>query len=393
MKNRYDVVVVGAGPSGSMAAKKAAEKGLDVLLLERSQEIGFPVRCAEGVSKKIEDIISLKSECISTEVKGAKIFSPDGTEIFVSSSELSEVGYVLDRRIFDKFLAFEAADSGSEVVVKTQAVSLIMKNEAVKGIVVRSFGEKKDIYADVVVAADGVESKIARTVLDTRLKPSEIEVCAQFLISSPDVDDHHCEFYLGNEVAPCGYCWVFPKGESTANVGVGIEGSVNGSERARGRRAIDFLNAFVRKRFGDSKVLSKVFGAVSVVPPIERSAHDGLIVVGDAAHQANPLTGGGILNGMEAGVIAGEVIGKAADRNDFSYSSLKEYEQLCEERLNYRKLRRMMRARLLLSRLSDKELNKIAHSIKDEKFEALNSEELLSKVLRKNPFLIFKGMI
>ena len=136
MKDRYDVIVVGAGPGGSMTAKTAAMEGLDVLLIEKRQQIGDPVRCAEGVNKVyLKEYIEPDPAWISAEVKGSKIYSPDGTMVEMSE-ELSgaEVGYVLERKVFDRALAREAALAGVEVMVKTRATGLLMEDGFVKGI-------------------------------------------------------------------------------------------------------------------------------------------------------------------------------------------------------------------------------------------------------------------
>jgi digeranylgeranylglycerophospholipid reductase len=121
---KCDMVVVGAGPAGSMAAKVAAEKGLKVALLEKRQEIGDPVRCAEGVSKAgLKEMVSPDPSWISAEVKGARIYAPDGTGLVMSEDRSgSEVGYVLERKIFDRALAMQAAMAGAEVMVKTRAL-------------------------------------------------------------------------------------------------------------------------------------------------------------------------------------------------------------------------------------------------------------------------------
>jgi len=89
------------------------------------------------------------------------------------------------------------------------------------------------VEADIVVEADGVESKVGRWAgIDTSLKLSDIETCAQFLVAGIDVDQNFCQFYLGNEIAPAGYIWIFPKGKNQANVGIGILGSKSGKKRA-----------------------------------------------------------------------------------------------------------------------------------------------------------------
>jgi digeranylgeranylglycerophospholipid reductase len=147
----------------------------------------------------------------------------------------AEVGYVLERKIFDRVLAQNAAREGAEVMVKMMATGLIRRNGYVSGVKARCTGDEYEIDAEIVIGADGVESKVGRWAgIDTSRKLHDIETCIQFLMTNIHVDQDYCEFFLGNEVAPGGYAWIFPKGDGTANVGLGIAGD-------RGKRPMDYL--------------------------------------------------------------------------------------------------------------------------------------------------------
>jgi len=383
-EERHDVVVVGAGPAGSITAKTAAERGLDVLLIERNQEIGVPVKCAEGVSKEIENFVAPDKRWICAEVKGANLYGPDGTKVVMSGEKMDEVGYVLERRIFDKFLASEAARAGAEVKVRTEAYGIIEDGGYAKGVYVRRMGEDTRILANVVVGADGVESKVGRWAgIDTRLQPSNISVCAEFLMCDIELNRDYSEFFLGSEVAPKGYAWVFPKGGDCANVGLGIGGDVSGEKH----RAIDYLKAFVRNKFPKGKTVAEMYGAVPLSGPIYESVADGLILVGDAARQVNPLTGGGILYAMRAGEIAGDVIAKASQENNFSMRRLMEYENRWRSELGKR-LETGLKAKEFLFRLSDEDLNTLAHSLAGIKITELSTGALLLELIKRNPKML-----
>lgn len=383
-EDSYDVVVVGAGPAGSVTAKTAAEFGLDVLLIERNQEIGVPVKCAEGVSKEIEKFVAPDKRWICAEVKGANIYGPDGTKVVLSGEKMDEVGYVLERRIFDKFLASEAARAGAEVRVKTEAYGIIEEDGYAKGVYARAMGEDTRIYAHVVVGADGVESKVGRWAgIKTRLQPSNISVCAEFLMCDIEFNNDYSEFFLGSEVAPKGYAWVFPKGEDCANVGLGIGGDVSDEKH----RAIDYLKAFVSNRFPDGKIVAEMYGAVPLSGPIYESVADGLILVGDAARQVNPLTGGGILYAMHAGEIAGDVIAKAAQEKDFSKKRLMEYESRWRSAFGKR-LETGLKAKDFFFKLSDEDLSTLAHSLAGVKIKELSTWALLMELIRRNPKML-----
>jgi digeranylgeranylglycerophospholipid reductase len=266
-EEKYDAVVVGAGPAGSITAKTAVEKGLDVLLIERNPEIGVPVKCAEGVSKEIERFVDVDSRWICAVFKGTITYGPDGTKVILSVDGEEDTGYVLERRLFDKFLAQEAARAGAEVRVKMQAYGVIREEGYAKGVYARSGNESEDIRisADVVVGADGVESRIGRWGgIDTTLRLADVVTCAQFLMCDIEFNRDYCEIFFGEDIAPKGYAWVFPKGEDSANVGVGIGGDVSGENL----RARDYLNAFVKDKFPEGKIIAEMYGAVPLSGPV-----------------------------------------------------------------------------------------------------------------------------
>ncbi len=385
MKNKYDVIVVGAGPAGSITAKTAALGRLDVLLIEKRQEIGDPVRCAEGVGKDaLKKHIEPDNKWIAAEVKGSIIIAPDGTEIEMSEdAALKEVGYVLERKVFDRALAQKAAMAGAEVMVKTRATGLLKNNGKVTGIKAMHMGETHEIKADIVIGADGVESKVGRWGgIDTSLKPSDIDTCAQFLVSNIDPGDYS-KFFLGEKYTPGGYVWIFPKGKNTANVGLGILGSKSGNVRA-----ISLLQEFIENHMPQAKIMEMVVGGVPVSGPIKQTVTDGLMLVGDAARQSDPLTGGGITNAMDAGKMAGEVCIKAKEKGDFSVNTLKEYEDKWRSTIG-KELSKSLQVKNLLLKLTDEELNQLAKSLKGVDVSTMELSKMLFVLFKKNPRMLW----
>lgn len=386
MKSEYDIVVIGAGPAGSIAAKTAAQKGLDVLLIEKRQEIGDPVRCAEGISKIwLRKHIEPDHRWICADVKGSRIYAPDGTMIEMAEEIAGgEVGYVLERKIFDRALAHESAKAGAEVMVKTRATGLIMENGFVKGVKVMHLGETYDIKTKIVLGADGVESKVGRWAgIDTSIKPANLETCAQYLLSGTGIDQNYCYFYIGNEIAPAGYVWTFPKGNGLANVGIGILGSKSGE-----KKAVDYLNEFVKKTYPDAKILEIDVGAVPVSGSIEKTIANGLMLIGDAARQSDPITGGGIINAMEAGKIAGEVAYRAISKGDVSTNALQEYEKLWRTTIGYEIDNSLIVKNKFIS-FTDKEINSLAHSLEGVNFTSMSLLDLLYALFRANKKLLW----
>ncbi len=383
---KCDLVVVGGGPGGCMAAKTAAEAGLDVVMLEKRQEIGDPVRCAEGVSKRtLCRLVKPEPEWISSEVKGARIYAPDGSSIVMSEDKSGgEVGYVLERKVFDRGLAMLAAQAGAKVLVKTRALSLLRKDGAVSGVSALRIGEPLEIEAPLVIGADGVESKVGRWAgIDTTLALADIESCAQFLVHDPSIDDDYTEFFLGNSIAPSGYAWSFPKGEKLANIGLGIQGS-----RSKPGEAVRLLHQLMKSRFPNGKIVEMVVGGDPCSGPIESATADGVMLVGDAAHQTDPLTGGGILNAMRAGVIAGDVAAKASSAGDFSRKGLSEYESRWREDIG-KTIERSFQFKEFFVKLTDKDINQLIGSLAKEDISKMDLGGMLRVLFRLNPRLLW----
>jgi digeranylgeranylglycerophospholipid reductase len=246
-------------------------------------------------------------------------------------------------------------------------------------------GESLKIEAPLVIGADGVESKVGRWAgIDTALKPKDIETCAQFLVQDEKIDDEYCEFYLGNEIAPGGYVWSFPKGQSIANVGIGVLGS-----KANSGTPIRLLRKFMKKNFPDGKVLEMMVGGVPVSGPIETTTTDGVILVGDAARQSDPITGGGIINAMRAGVMAGEIAADLVPKGELDKKALQVYEKRWRETIG-KSITRNFAVKEFFVDLTDDDLNRLTHSLDGVNVAELDLKGLLKVLLRQNPKLLLK---
>jgi len=244
-KRRYDLVVVGAGPGGATAAWVAARAGLAVLLLEKRQEIGSPVRCAEGVGHDaLLPLIEPDPLWVAAEVNQAEITVVAGDETRTTRASGGR-GYILERRVFDRVLAERAVGAGAEVRVKTAATGLLMDGDRVCGVRIRrgdffTGGGAVDVEAAVVIAADGVEAQVGRWAgLDVQLPLQDTMVCAQYLLAGIEIDPTCTCYTIGHDLAPGGYAWVFPKGRGKANVGLGVQADLWRAAGARSPSSAD----------------------------------------------------------------------------------------------------------------------------------------------------------
>ena len=356
MKNEYDIIVVGAGPSGSIAAKFAAEQGASVLMLEKDRDVGYPVRCGEAVSMAgLEEFIKPDPKWISTEITQFTFISPDKTIIDVP---FEGKGCILERKIFDYELANEAAKYGTDILTRSYVNGLLLENGKVSGVKYEYRGEQKEIKSKLVIAADGVESRVGRWAgLKTHSDFRDMESGIQVTAAGIDVNENTCYFYWGNIYAPQGYLWVFPKGNGVANIGLAITGDIG-----KKRSALSFLNEFMENYYPNASILTQVVGGIPFTPTLEKIVSPGIMLVGDAARQINPLSGGGIISGMIGGSIAGKVAGEAIISDNLD--SIKDYEIKWHQRLGKRH-EMFNRIKNGIYNLSDEKYNSIAHSLRD----------------------------
>lgn len=384
-----DVLVIGAGPAGSTAAKHAASGGAKVLLMDKKSEIGAPKRCAEGVSNGgLESLgIEHNPRWITRQLDGVRLIAPDGTNVWLTSDkvDLPEAGCILERKVFDKYMAMDAGRAGAEIKIKTLANSMERVDEGFL-IDAECMGEKFQIQAKIVIAADGPESRVARWAgLKTAVKPKDMESAAQFEMAGVKMENNNCiEFYFGS-VAPGGYAWIFPKGDDIANVGLGV--LTTNTDKTAYDHLLDFVKNCPATQNAQPVELNIGGDPVGGMP--KKLVTDNLMVVGDAAGQVNPLTGGGIISGMTGGMIAGKVAAEAINEGDLSENKLKEYETTCRAEIGD-SINKYLKVKDYMMTLNDDELNSIADTFKDSDFEKISTAELVKKLIKVSPKALLK---
>lgn len=285
-----DVIVVGAGPAGSSAARYAASQGLDVLLVDKRKELGRPVQCGEFVASK-EEVLNMFPnaegldgvDLIPKNVKertitGIKIYTPKGKEY-----RMPFTGFTVQRDQMDAHMASLAQREGAEVLQHTVVRS-------VSGPEVLT--QKGCHEARVIIGADGPRSTVARCSnlrTPNRLYPA--------LTCQVDGDfGSDLMMYFG-KVAPFGYAWIIPK-TTCANVGLGATNALPRNEVRR------LFNKFIREKGFEPRQIAG--GLVPMSGPVDKTVSTNTLLVGDAAGHVMATNGGGINVAMICGRIAGE---------------------------------------------------------------------------------------
>lgn len=323
MTSNFDVVVIGAGPGGSTAAKVCAEEGLRVALLEKNSKPGLKA-CAGGLEYKVikefeidESVIECVSEWICycnkkrwvcNKLKSANVF----------------------RRKFDNYLAERAVKAGANLFTSTKCVKVIEKGKGIRGVIAKSPIGETAFLGNILIIADGFGSRTARFFdLSPRMTPSDFGVTIQCEVHvRSKVKNDSIYLFYGNDIANCGYGWIYPK-NSCYTVGLGCLAS-----EMHGEGLVSRLEYLIKKHPIASKILrditliSKFEGACVPLKQSDRICSDGVLVVGDAAGQVSALSGSGIYYAMKAGHLAGQVAVDAISKEDVSIANLHRYQEL-----------------------------------------------------------------
>ncbi len=296
--NNYDVLVIGAGPAGSTAAKAASEKGLKVLMIERKANVGLPVHCAGYIPRLLSKEADFDANAVIQKIDFMRTYLPDGGNIDSRSP-----GFILERSIFDKNLALRAVDAGTDLMIKATAVS---RNNG--RVIVKRKQDITEIRAKVIIGADGARSTVGSWV-NERNRDFIVALQVEVRLKDPMA---HTEVYFNVDFEG-GYAWLFPRG-LTANAGVGVSFRRASSLRQKLEGFLDSLDKagkIVKTGiFGISAGLVPVGGYLNTVPD------KNILLVGDAAGHTDPITGAGILPAIQCGKIAGKVAVEAIRNND-----------------------------------------------------------------------------
>jgi digeranylgeranylglycerophospholipid reductase len=321
-----EVLVVGAGPAGASAARAAAERGCDVVIVDCKKTIGVPVRCAGYIPAPLIGDIGLGREFVAQTVWGMKTMLPAG-EI----KEMIAPGCIVHRDELDQALVFAATAAGARLLCSTRAV---LRNDEGTVRLKRADGKIFDILARVIIGADGPRSTVGRWVgsVNQNLLPA---IQARVLLKRPL---NHTEVYLAPSFH-AGYGWLFPK-NNEANVGIGVKRSVHGTVSLK-----TILDRFLARLVREGKVAEKPLAyTAGWIPaePVRTALYGDVLLVGDAAGQTHPITGAGIFAAVTAGNAAGKWAARAIAQNnpDLLKGYETEWRDLLEETLTHAYRRR-----------------------------------------------------
>ncbi len=349
------MLVVGAGPAGSTVADRLARAGHGVLVLEEHAKVGHPVQCAGLVSSRVLALAG-NDGFVRTPVHGAAVFAPSLRCIEFTAP--TPRAFVIDRAALDVALADRAARAGARFETGVRFDGLIQRapDGSPRILATGADGARREYEARVIVGADGVTSGVARAFRLRR--PVEILPAYEAEFGESPGDPDRVEVYLGNSLSPGLFGWWIPDGHGGARIGVAVRA---GAVTARGY--CDRLVEHLTKRFG--RPLRSPTGVIASGIPIgtvPKTTGDNVVLVGDAAAQVKPLSGGGIFTGMRCAELAAEVIHRGLVASDVSAQALAPYDARWRAEFGP-EFSRALYLRKILVRLSDADLERVIEAL------------------------------
>jgi geranylgeranyl reductase family protein len=313
----FDVIIIGGGPCGLIAARDIASQGAEVCVIEKSPEIGYPVKCSGLFSiaglKQIG--VEVSDSLICSTIRGGRFYSPGGEEFLAYSKQ--ERAYVVERKMFDKELAKDAVRAGVEIRLKT--IALEMKRNSEVEVRINEVGEEKTLSSKLLIGADGAGSNVARWAGIKR--ENKFVSGVQIEVAAADIESDVAEVYFGKQFAPGFYGWILPKGD-VFEVGIGSTGGNVGTPRKLLNRFIS-KHPVASKKIDSKSIIEFNTGAIPVGGPLETVA-DNVMLIGDAAGQTKASTGGGVVTGGICARIAADAAISAIEENNYSEAFLLE---------------------------------------------------------------------
>ena len=296
---RCHILVVGAGPAGASAATVAASKGLDVVLIDRSRRVGYPVRCAEYIPAALLGETQVGRHFVVQNIRRMRTLLPDGT-----ITETKAPGYTIHRDHFDQALVGKAREAGARLLLGTTALCLREKKVYIQ----EADGGCSTLEAEVILGADGPHSTVGRWIgsVNKHMVPA---VQVRVPLKRPMEDT---EVYFEKDIYG-GYGWLFPKGEE-ANVGIGMK-TVRGKEWT----IWEVLNRFLARLVREGKVTGEPSWRSAgwlPVEPLQRVIQGNTLLAGDAAGHTHPITGAGVAQAVICGKKAGKWAARAVMADD-----------------------------------------------------------------------------
>ncbi|ADY55205.1 geranylgeranyl reductase [Syntrophobotulus glycolicus DSM 8271] len=341
----YDAIVIGGGPAGCETARLMAKKGYQVMVAEEHRKIGEPIQCAGLVSRRTLQAAAIPAGLIMNQINGAFVHSPGGEVLSIKDKEA--YAFVIDRSEFDRKLSKRAQAAGAEILTGCRASVSGLSPEGAR-VRLRSGGTETTVRTRLLIGADGANSQVARRI-NAPAADGVVAMCAaEVELKCREKEMVH--IFLGRGIAPGWFGWVIPVDETRARVGIGVSG--------RGKNPAYYFQHMVDTwpgLFQGMKIIRNTGGAVPI-GLLSRIYAERTMLVGDAACQTKPISGGGLYLGLLGAGLCAKVAVQALSQGNLSAEFLAEYQRLWEKEMGD-EIQAALGYRKIFLTMSDREMD------------------------------------
>lgn len=390
------MVVVGAGPAGSRVARNLARRGVDVILVEEHKTVGEPCHCSGLVTPRTLAVAETADDLVLNSIRGATFHSKQGAVLRLTSP--AEAALVIDRSRFDQVLAAQAVKEAAELRAGCKFVEFKIEGAAHNRsgsvrVTLDERGNRVTVSAKLLVGADGAASRVARQLRSgkrpdhlVRAMGGEAEYAGNHL-------QDHVQVFLDDRAAPGWFGWTIPLETGRARLGTGTTNGV------KPHQSMTMLRESFPEYFAGTRLLFRRAGFIPVWRPVPM-VEDRVMLVGDAARQVKPASGGGILTALLSADLAADEAARALGDADLSSSRLAQYSRRWDRSVG-RELRRQHDMRRALTRLDESKIEALLTTLAGPKgrgaLEALGDidfpSRLVWRLLAQHPSLLFGAAV
>jgi len=383
----FDVAIVGGGPIGGFIAGDLARKKYRVAIFEKHKEIGTPINCAGLVTPRVFDFLDISKETIiQNKVKGANIHSPSGKLLKIGGDKVH--AFVIDRSKFDREIVNSAQKKGAQIFLNSNVLSA----QKIGSYIELRTSQEQDIKCKILIGADGPYSKVRdRFALP---EPKEFLRGIGAEITNVKLDPDFVEIFIGKNLAPGFFAWIIPTNDkgTCARTGLCIKQNAPNSPK---HYFSEFLKYKHASEFLRNAKIKNYIGGIIPLGVLKKTYSSNVFIVGDAAAQVKPTSGGGVYTGLLCAKHCSLVAMDALEKNNFTASFFKKYHKLCNTDIG-RELFLGMKFRKIFKNLSNKQMDKYIEKFNNPKIIEIISKygdidypsRLVKPLLKKTPTLL-----